>query len=57
MKKSMIECDFCHKEFEEKTGIFVTFFVNENGKATERCDLCMECWHKTIHQTEKGGGE
>ena len=58
MKKSVIVCDKCRKEIEEKTSTFVTCFVNRNGFAVERCDICEECYNKMFNtQTEKGGVE
>ena len=55
-----IICDKCHKEFEEKTSIFATIFINTNGVATERADICIDCWNEilkpiTTQTTEKGG--
>lgn len=55
MKKAMIECDICHKECEEKTSTFATLFINENGRITERADICEECLKKIFEK--KGGAE
>ena len=56
MKKTVIVCDKCHKEFEEETTAHVTVFVNSNETVSNRCDICMDCYHELFnHQTEKGG--
>ena len=56
MKKTVIVCDKCHKEFEEQPSVYVTVFVNSNGTVSNRCDICMDCYHELFnHQTEKGG--
>ena len=60
MKKEMIICDKCHKEFEEKTSIYATVFINSNGCVNYRYDICIDCWREifnksTDHQTEKCG--
>lgn len=60
MKKAIIECDKCHKEFEEKSSCFATIFINTNGVATERCDICDKCWSEAFNHTtdqQKGGVE
>ena len=58
MKKEVIVCDKCNKEVEEKTSIYATIYINENGYPTSRCDVCADCWHEIFdHPTEKGGAE
>lgn len=58
MKKEIIVCDKCKKEFEEKTSDYVTIFINSNGCVIDRCDICIDCWHEIFnHQTEKGDEE
>ena len=58
MKKEIIVCDKCKKEFEEKTSIYATIYINENGYPKERCDICVDCWNEIYnHPTEKGGAE
>ena len=36
MKKEIIVCDKCKKEFDEKTSIYATIYINENGYPKER---------------------
>ena len=59
MKKEIIVCDKCKKEFEEKTSIYATVLAYSNGCANDRCDICVDCWREifnnTAHPTEKGG--
>ena len=62
MKKAIVICDLCHKEYDEKTSKYASIFLNENGMAYERIDLCNECKDKmykyiTEHTTEKGGAK
>ena len=58
MKKEIIVCDKCKKEFEEKNSIYATIFINSNGCVNDRCDICIDCWHEIYnHPTEKGGAE
>ena len=61
MKKEVIVCDKCKKEFEEKTSIYATVFINSKGYVNDRCEICIDCWHEiynnTTHPTEKGGAE
>lgn len=58
MKKEIIVCDKCKKEFEEKTSIYATIYINTNGMPTERCDVCGDCWQEIFnYPTEKGGAE
>lgn len=46
MKKETIICDKCHKEFEEKTSIYATVFINSNECVNDRCDICLEPTYK-----------
>lgn len=60
MKKEIIVCDKCHKEFEEKTPVYATVFINADGLVNGRCDICGDCWHELFNstiKTEKGGVE
>lgn len=58
MKKEIIVCDKCHKEFEEETSVYATVFINADGLVNSRCDICGDCWNEIYNstiKTEKGG--
>ena len=60
MKKAVIECDYCHKHFNEETSFYATVFINENGIPTRQIDVCEECLETAgFFDTPilKGGGE
>lgn len=58
MKKEIIVCDKCKKEMEAKKSIYATVFINSNGLANDRCDICIDCWHEMCdYSTEKVGAE
>ena len=58
MKKEVIVCDKCRKEFEEATADYATVFIHNDGLINDRYDLCCYCWYKMRRTIdEKGGAE
>lgn len=58
MRKEVIVCDKCNKEFPKNDAFFATIFISEYGTVRESCDICGECWHEAFGTTtEKGGAE
>lgn len=53
MKKNIIVCDKCGKEFEEKNSVHATVFITSNGTATTRADLCADCISPVVNSEEK----
>lgn len=52
MKKEIIVCDKCGKEFEKKTSVHATLFITTNGTATTRADFCADCFHELVNFKE-----
>lgn len=58
MERKMIVCDKCGKDFEDKTSVYATIFINARGCIDDRFDVCLDCWHEMFaNQAEKGGAE
>ena len=60
MKTTILQCDVCHREYNEDTLNYTSIYEIKNGSARTRIDLCPECAEKLIvyldtdHPTEKG---
>ena len=46
MKKEMIVCNECNKEYEKESINYVTIFTHVKGVVTDRKDYCSDCWNK-----------
>ena len=59
MKRNMIVCDKCQKEFEEEKSVYASLYITENGRVSSCCDICDDCLKKifdcTTTPTEKEG--
>lgn len=53
MKKEIIICDKCKKEFEAKQSVYASIFINENGLVNGRCDVCGDCLNEFLQSSEK----
>ena len=57
MKRKIIVCDKCQKEFEEETTVYASIYITEKGRVSSCCDICDDCLKKILdfNTTEKEG--